>query len=201
MYYIINMSSDYEYALTSKQELFLWLYQLIPNLDIIKYIYEKKCSLENEETLFYYGFMPQITFLPTSNYSYTMNVTQDNWSKKVLNATPLYMKLVTTPGLICKFISPNTLTDVEEELMNNGFWEFYAIAIDEEPSMKEKITCINKIIEEGPYFSDDVCEKLKHLVRVYESTVYSYVHRDHEIDFARIGIDEKGDWHIPSIYF
>ena len=34
--------SGYEYSLTSKQQLFLWLYQLLPNLDIIKYIYEMK---------------------------------------------------------------------------------------------------------------------------------------------------------------
>jgi hypothetical protein len=194
--------SEYEYALTSKQQIFLWLYQVIPNIDIIKYIYEKKLSLENEETLFYYGVMPQITFLQEPNYSYIMTIPVNNsWSKKVLNNASLYMKLVTTPGLMCKFISPNILTGLEEELMNNGFWEFYALEIDEEPTMKEKIDCINKIINEGPYFLDDIYGKLKHLSDVYDSTMYSYVHNAHELDFIRIGIDEKGDWHIPSIYF
>ena len=194
--------SGYEYALTSKQQLFLWLYQLLPNLDIIKYIYDMKCSIENDETLYYYGLIPNITFLQENNFSYIMTIPLDNsWSKKVLNNSSLYMKLVTTPGLICKFTTPKVLSKSEEELMNNGFWEFYALEIDEEPTMKEKIDCINKILEEGPYFLDDIYGKLKHLVTVYESNMYKLLNEDQELDFIRIGIDEKGDWHIPSIYF
>lgn len=194
--------SGYEYALTSKQQLFLCLYQLLPNLDIIKYIYDMKCSIENDETLYYYGLIPNISFLQESNFSYIMTIPLDNsWSKKVLNNSSLYMKLVTTPGLICKFTSPKVLTRSEEELMNNGFWEFYALEIDEEPTMKEKIDCINKILEEAPYFLDDIYGKLKHLVTVYESNMYKLLNEDQELDFIRIGIDEKGGWHIPSIYF
>ena len=194
--------SEYEYTLTSKQLTFLWLYQVIPNIDIIKYIYEKKCSLENEETMFYYGIIPHITFLQESNYSYIMTTSLDySWSKKVLNNSSLYMKLVTTPGLICKFTSPKTLTGLEEELMNNGFWEFYALEINEEPTMKEKIDCINKILDEGPYFLDDIYSKLKHLSNVYDSNMFKLVHNDQELNFIRIGIDVMGDWHIPSIYF
>lgn len=194
--------SEYEYSLTSKQQLFLWLYQLLPNLDIIKYIYEMKCSIENDETLYYYGLIPNITFLQESNFSYIMTIPLDNsWSKKVLNNSSLYMKLVTTPGLICKFTSPKVLSRSEEELMNNGFWEFYALEIDEEPTMKEKIDCINKILEDAPYFLDDIYDKLKHLVTVYESNMFKLVNEDQELDFIRIGIDEKGGWHIPSIYF
>lgn len=194
--------SEYEYALTSKQQIFLWLYQMIPNLDIIKYIYEMKCSLENEETMYYYGVMPHITFLQEDNYSYIMTVPLDNsWSKKVLNNASLYMKLVTTPGLICNFTAPEFLSGLEEELMNNGFWEFYALEIDEEPTMKEKIDCINKILDEAPYFLDDIYGKLKHLVTVYESNMYKLLNHGEELDFIRIGIDEKGGWHIPSIYF
>ena len=194
--------SGYEYALTSKQQLFLWLYQMLPNLDIIKYIYDMKCSLERDEILYYYGLIPNITFLQESNFSYIMTVPLDNsWSKKVLNNSSLYMKLVTTPGLICKFTAPKVLTKSEEELMNNGFWEFYALEIDEEPTMKEKIDCINKILEETPYFLDDIYDKLKHLVTVYESNMYKLLNEDQELDFIRIGIDEKGGWHIPSIYF
>jgi len=194
--------SGYEYALTSKQQLFLWLYQLLPNLDIIKYIYDMKCSIENDETLYYYGLIPNITFLQENNFSYIMTIPLDNsWSKKVLNNSSLYMKLVTTPGLICKFTTPKVLSKSEEELMNNGFWEFYALEIDEEPTMKEKIDCINKILEEGPYFLDDIYGKLKHLVTVYESNMYKLLNEDQELDFIRIGIDEKGGWHIPSIYF
>lgn len=194
--------SGYELALTSKQQLFLWLYQLLPNLDIIKYIYDMKCSLENDETLYYYGLIPNITFLQESNFSYIMTIPLDNsWSKKVMNNSSLYMKLVTTPGLICKFTAPNVLSGLEEELMNNGFWEFYALEIDEEPTMKEKIDCINKILDEAPYFLDDVYGKLKHLVTVYESNMYKLLNEDQELDFIRIGIDEKGGWHIPSIYF
>ena len=194
--------SDYEYALTSKQQIFLWLYQVLPNLDIIKYIYDMKCSLEYDETLYYYGLIPNITFLQESNFSYIMTIPLDNsWSKKVLNNSSLYMKLVTTPGLICKFTAPNVLTKSEEELMNNGFWEFYALEIDEEPTMKEKIDCINKILAQAPYFLDDIYDKLKHLVTVYESNMYKLLNEDQELEFIRIGIDEIGGWHIPSIYF
>ena len=88
------------------------------------------------------------------------------------------MKLVTTPGLICKFTAPEDLSGLEEELMNNGFWEFYALKIDEEPTMKEKIDCINKILDESPYFLDDIYGKLKHLVTVYESNMYKLVNED-----------------------
>ena len=194
--------SGYEYALTNKQQIFLWLHKLIPNLDIIKYIYEIKCSLENSETLYYYDIIPHITFLQESNFSYIMTIpVNDSWSRKVLNNASLYMKLVTTPGLICKFITPKVLSGLEEELMNNGFWEFYALEIDEEPTMKEKIDCINKILDESLYFLDDIYGKLKHLVTVYESKMYKLVNKDQELDFIRIGIDEKGGWHIPSIYF
>jgi len=194
--------SGYEYALTSKQQIFLWLYQVLPNLDIIKYIYEMKCSIERDETLYYYGLIPNITFLQEPNYSYIMTIPLDNsWSKKVLNNASLYMKIVTTPGLICKFTTPKVLTGLEEELMNNGFWEFYALEIDEEPTMKEKIDCINKILEEAPYFLDDIYDKLKHLVTVYESNMYKLLNEEQELDFIRIGIDEKCDWPVPSIYF
>ena len=96
------------------------------------------------------------------------------------------MKLVTTPGLICKFTAPNVLTKSEEELMNNGFWEFYALEIDEEPTMKEKIDCINKILEETPYFLDDIYGKLKHLVTVYESNMYKLLNEDQELDLNYI---------------
>jgi len=85
--------------------------------------------------------------------------------------------------------------------MNNGFWEFYALEIDEEPTMKEKIDCINNILDETPYFLDDVYDKLKHLLTIYESNMYKLLNEEQELDFIRIGIDEKGGWHIPSIYF
>ena len=51
------------------------------------------------------------------------------------------------------------------------------------------------------HFLDDIYGKLKHLVTVYESNMYKLLNEDQELDFIRIGIDEKGGWHIPSIYF
>ena len=192
----------FEYELTSKRLFFLWLYQVVPNIDIIKYIYDIKCNLEEEDTLFYYGIMPRITFIHDSNYSYTMNFAlENNRSKKILNSLALYIKMVTTQGLICKFTQPLILTKLEEELMHNGFWEFYAIEVNDDPKLKEKINCINKILEEGSYLLDDIYEKLHNLSVMYDSNMYGYVHHDHEIDFIRIGIDEEGGWHIPSIHF
>ena len=33
------MSYKYDFELSSKRQTFLWLYQVLPNIDIIKYIY------------------------------------------------------------------------------------------------------------------------------------------------------------------
>jgi hypothetical protein len=188
---IIIMS--FEYELTNKRRTLLWLYQVVPNIDIIKYIYELKSSLELADTLYYYGIIPHITIIPESNYLYKIN---NIWQTKILNTSALYMQMVTTPGLICNFTQAVTLTSQEEELLNNGFWDFYATEIDESPTLKDKINCINKILEEAPYFTEDIYYKLKNIYEIFNS----FNDLD-AIDFVRIGIDVKGDWHIPSIYF
>ena len=40
------MEYKYDFELSSKGKIFLYLYQIIPNLDIIKYIYEMKDKIE-----------------------------------------------------------------------------------------------------------------------------------------------------------
>ena len=49
----------YDYELSSKRKTFLWLYQVLPSIDIIKYIYEIKENLEREDNMAYHGFCPR----------------------------------------------------------------------------------------------------------------------------------------------
>ena len=49
----------YDFDLSSKQKFFLYMYQKIPNIDIITHIYKLKEELEDEEVKIYHGLCPR----------------------------------------------------------------------------------------------------------------------------------------------
>lgn len=208
------MEYHYDFELSSKQKTFLWLYQVLPNIDMIKQIYKLKEEMEHEDTLSYYGLCPRNVKIMGVWPSEEIN---DSWKimnlKDIMKVNSLFMKLIVSDGLICGFDLPKPMTDQDRELIVNGFWEFCATAVDYEPSLKDKILCINKITNEAMYFLPDICKKLETIGKLYDErtkvlddgniTEGSITEEQMEIqpDFIRIGIDNNKNWHIPVIYF
>jgi hypothetical protein len=126
--------------------------------------------------------------------------------KDIMKVNSLCMKLIVSDGLICGFDLPKPMTEQDRLLIVNGFWEFCATAVDYEPSLKDKILCINKIVDEAMYFLPDICEKLNNIGKLYDEQILDdgfITENQMEVqpDFIRIGIDNNKNWHIPVIYF
>lgn len=203
------MSYKYDFELSSKQKIFLWLYQILPNLDMIKKIYDMKLEMEHEEVLSYYGLCPRNIKISGVWPPEDIN---DSWKimtlKDIMKVNALFMKLIVSDGLICGFDLPKPMTEQDRELIVHGFWEFCATAVDYEPCLKDKVLCINKVINEAMYFLPDICKKLETISELYDERtkvlddgVLTENQMEIQPDFIRIGIDNNKNWHIPVIYF
>jgi hypothetical protein len=204
----------YDYELSSKRKTFLWLYQVLPSIDIIKYIYEIKENLEREDNMAYHGLCPRNVKIMGAWIPKEIN---GSWKimnlKDIMSVNSMLMKLIVSDGLICVFDLPKPMTQLDRELIVNGFWEYCAMAVDYEPSLKDKILCINKILSEAMYFLPDICEKLNNIGKLYDEktkvlhdgTITEGSITEEQIeeqpDFIRIGLDNNKNWHIPVIYF
>lgn len=191
------MEYKYDFELSSKGRIFLYLYQVIPNLDIIKYIYEMKDNMEYDDILTYYGLCP--INVKISGHWIPKHI-NDGWKimnlKDIMKMNALFLKIIMKRGLICKFILSD---DCNPELINNGFWEF-CVNLDDDinynPSLKDKINCINSILSDTYYLQEDICKKL--------NNIYEYYDKFNDDDFnylVRIGIDQYNNWYIPTIFF
>jgi hypothetical protein len=203
------MDYQYDFELSSKQKIFLWLYQILPNIDMIKKIYDMKLEMEHEEVLSYYGLCPRNVKISGVWPPEDIN---DSWKimtlKDIMKVNALFMKLIVSDGLICGFNLPKPMTDQDRELIVHGFWEFCATAVDYEPCLKDKVLCINKVINEAMYFLPDICKKLETISELYDERtkvlddgLLTENQMEIQPDFIRIGIDNNKNWHIPVIYF
>lgn len=203
------MDYQYDFELSSKQKIFLWLYQILPNIDMVKKIYDMKLEMEHEEVLSYYGLCPRNIKISGVWPPEDIN---DSWKimtlKDIMKVNALFMKLIVSDGLICGFDLPKPMTDQDRELIVHGFWEFCATAVDYEPSLKDKVLCINKVINEAMYFLPDICKKLETISNLYDERtkvlddgLLTENQMEVQPDFIRIGIDNNKNWHIPVIYF
>jgi hypothetical protein len=203
------MDYQYDFELSSKQKIFLWLYQILPNIDMIKKIYDMKLEMEHEEVLSYYGLCPRNVKISGVWPPEDIN---DSWKimtlKDIMKVNALFMKLIVSDGLICGFNLPKPMTDQDRELIVHGFWEFCATAVDYEPCLKDKVLCINKVINEAMYFLPDICKKLETISGLYDERtkvlddgLLTENQMEIQPDFIRIGIDNNKNWHIPVIYF
>ena len=200
---------DYDFELSSKQKIFLWLYQILPNIDMIKKIYTMKLQMEHEDILSYYSLCPKNIKIMGVWPPETIN---DSWKimnlRDIMKMNSLFMKLIVSNGLICGFDLPKPMTDQDRELIVHGFWEFCATVVDYEPCLKDKVMCINKIVDEAMYFLPDICKKLETIGNLYDERTQvlddGFI-TEHQMeiqpDFIRIGIDNNKNWHIPVIYF
>ena len=71
---------------------------MIPNIDIIKYIYLLKEQEELEDTRLYYGVCPSYITVPHTKHIWKEFIFNDR-----LKLTSLFMKLIMEPGFICTF--------------------------------------------------------------------------------------------------
>ncbi len=203
------LSYKYDFELSTKQKTHLWLYQVIPNIDMVHKIYKLKQDMELEDTLSYYGVCPRNVKImgvwPPQEFDESWKIMN---LQDVMKVNALLTKLIVSDGLICGFELPKPMTDQDRLLLVNGFWEFCTTVVDYEPSLKDKIDCMNKIMNEAPYFLPDICKKLETIGTLYDERTQDVDERfltEDEIevqpDFIRIGFDCKRNWHIPVIYF
>ena len=168
-----------------------------------------KLEMEHEEVLSYYGLCPRNVKISGVWPPEDIN---DSWKimtlKDIMKINALFMKLIVSDGLICGFDLPKPMTDQDRELIVHGFWEFCATAVDYEPCLKDKVLCINKVINEAMYFLPDICKKLETISELYDERtkvlddgLLTENQMEVQPDFIRIGIDNNKNWHIPVIYF
>ena len=203
------LSYKYDFELSTKQKTHLWLYQVLPNIDMIKKIYKLKQDMELEDTLSYYGVCPRNVKImgvwPPREFDESWKIMN---LQDVMKVNALLTKLIVSDGLICGFELPKPMTDQDRLLLVNGFWEFCANVVDYKPNLKDKIDCMNKIMNEAPYFLPDICKKLETIGNLYDERTQDvdegFLTEDEfevQPDFIRIGFDGRRNWHIPVIYF
>ena len=181
----------YDYDLSSKQKICLWMYQLIPNIDIIKYIYQLKEDIELYETKLYHGLSPKyITITGGSWKPININDTWSTMTKQIrMKFNVMCIKFIMEPGFICTFTfhkEDYTMRELEEmEHWNN--WVYIVPNINFHPPLKDKIKCIDWIFEIEPYLEDDIYIRLDRVYQYYQNN-----------ELCRIGIDQTGKYYIPT---
>mgnify|MGYP000011617854 FL=1 len=181
----------YDFELSSKRKIFLWLYQVLPNIDIIKYIYQLKEVSELDYNQIYHGLCPKhVTtcgkWIPVNiNNNYKI-MTIEN--KMKINA--ILMKIIMKPGFIGSFTyKEEDYCNIELNEIDFGNWFSVVPNINFKPLLKDKINCIETILKEEPYVSEDICIKLNHLCDLFSNN-----------EIMRIGFDQYGNYYLPSIY-
>jgi hypothetical protein len=181
------LSYKYDFELSSKRVLFLWLYQVIPNIDLIKYIYNIKEELELTDTHIYHGLCPKhITtcgkWIPINPQCYTITTIG-----YMMNVNAILIKIILKPGFICSFnLLKEEYNDIELNEIYYGNWVSVVPNINFKPSLKDKINCIETILESEMDISDNIYIRLNRLCDLYSNN-----------DIIRIGFDQKGDYYTP----
>lgn len=183
------MNYKYNFELSSKRKIFLWLYQVLPVIDIIKYIYQLKEDLELEDILSYYGVLPNNIIIVGRTPSHIDDYYRIQTLKDIMKMNRLFMNIIGSNGLICSFTMTTPVSYKDKQLLMHGFWEYCATFTSYKPSLQQKIMCINKIIEDSPYLLEDICYKLSKILILYKKK-----------NNIRIGFDSE-HWYIPCIYF
>ena len=164
------MNYKYDFELSSKRKIFLWLYQLLPDIDLIRYIYSIKEKSEYDEILNYYTLCPKNIKIAGVWIPENIN---DSWKimnlKEIMKLNMIQIKLIVSEGLICSFKLPDDLTNEELELLNNGFWEFCATAVDYNTTLSDKIDCVNDITCRSLYPLPDIYRKFKRIGDMYDT--------------------------------
>ena len=181
------MFYKYDFELSSKRKTFLWLYQVIPNIDIIKYIYLLKEKSELEETRMYYGVFPSYITVPHTKHIWKEFVLKD---KMKLNT--LFMKLIIEPTFICKFhFDYRDYEQIELNEINNCNWVSVVPNINYSPSLQEKIKIMNIVYNTIYLLTDELYNKLQGLYYWFKHTYGIH-------NVFRIGCDQNYNLYIPT---
>ena len=187
-------SYKYDFELTSKRTIFLWLYQVLPNIDILKDIYQRKEQLEVDEVRMYHGMCPRNVmtegvWIPAEiNDNFKIMKLREDMAMNVL-----LMKLIMDKGFICSFhYEEANYTYIELSEIDHGNWFSVIPNVDDNPSLHRKIKVINILYDSIPLLVSDVYERLDKLYMSYQNNEYSGI--------CRVGIDQRDMLYIPQIY-
>ena len=179
-------SYKYDFDLSSKRKTFLWLYQVLPNVDVINEIYKLKVESELDQARVDRGLLPAEIMVNGSLLASTID-----HQHKVMLLNALHIKLIQEDGFICTFfMEEDHYTDYELEEINNGNWISVVPNINKKPTIKTKIKIMNLIYESILCLVEDLYIRLNNLHNGYMNT---YGH-----NIFRIGYDQRGVLYIPT---
>jgi hypothetical protein len=188
------MSYKYDFELSSKRRTFLWLYQVLPIIDLIKEIYKLKEDSELEDIRSYHGLCPRHikstgTWIPqhiNDNFKIT-NI------RDVMKLNVLSMKLIQEEGLICSFvIDKSNYTKDELEEISYGNWISVVPNVNTSPTLQTKINVINLIYSSVLCLVEDLYINLTRLYHLYKNA--------HGINVYGIGCDQNNNLYMPFIH-
>lgn len=190
------MEYKYDFELSSKRRTCLWLYQILPNIDIIKEIYRLKEQLELEENQIYHGLCPRNvitmgTWIPP-HISDSRNI---QYLQHRLSKSAELMKYIVEDGFICEFIMNKedyTVGQIEQIEIGNWITIIPDLFINEKPSYRQRIKVMNYIHEETPPSLFYFFKKIDRIFKLFKHT--------YGINIYRIGIDQNKEIYIPHIY-
>ena len=184
----------YDFELSSKRKIFLWLHQVLPNIDVLKLIYQMKGDLEDEDNRLYHGLCPRNVKTIGSWVPTTIN---DNYKISKLNETmllnALIIKMIVDKGFICNFnYNASDYTSVELSEIDHGNWYSVVPNIDDDPRLRIKIKLMNILYDTVPLLAGDMYNRLGNIYRGYLNNDYN--------GFVRMAIDQNDMIYIPQIY-
>jgi len=178
-------SYKYDFELSSKQKTFLWLYQVLPNVDVINEIYKLKDELEDEDVRIQHGLLSPTVIIINDN-----NI-QDIFNPQKLNT--MLIKLIVDEGFMCSFFyNEFNYTTIELEEINVGNWFSVVRNINLHPPLKDKLKIVNILYNSIPLLITDVYDKL------YKIYLY-YLNNDNN-GYFRLGIDQNDKIYFPLLY-
>lgn len=182
------MDYKYDFDLSTKQKTLLWLYQVIPNIELIQYIYQLKEEDELEDTRIYHGMCPRTIKISQSKFIWKQHIQRD-----LVRLNVLFIKLITDYGFICTFKFNKSDYEPEEiEEIDNCNWVSVVPNINYNPCLKEKIKIMNLVYNSAFMLSSELYNRL-------EGLFYWYIHT-YGTNIFRIGYDNLGTLYIPNIH-
>ena len=151
----------YDFELSTKRQIFLSLYQFLPNIDIIKHIYQFKEELELDEIRIYHGLCPK--GVQTTR---TWNRINKNVLYEKIKLSTQLIKYIVEPGFMCEYnFDEKDYNEVELNEIRYGNWISVISNINFNPSLCTKIRSFNKLYNNIPF-----CQYLffKQIEKIYE---------------------------------
>jgi hypothetical protein len=158
---------------------------VLPNLDILTYIYQLKEDMEYRDVLDYYGVLPYDNLQVMKTHYVTYNH---------MRLTHICMKLVAEPGLLCTFVfNEKDYTSVELEEIDNHNWLSVIPNINFNPPLQDKLAILNSIYGNVYMVSDSLADTLERLHYWFTHTYGAGT------NIFRIALDQTHKIYIPYV--